>query len=112
MILCCGEALTDMIPAPAKAGRDGFVPHCGGAVFHTAIALGPLGVPAQTVEIAGMRDAGDRFNAGLLAKLSKLGQFLKPALQGLSPATLAKAMPMAPKSPQSRCPARAPIPLG
>ncbi len=46
MILCCGEALIDMIPAPTVAGGDGFVPHAGGAVFNTAIALGRLGVQA------------------------------------------------------------------
>ncbi|MEM9343987.1 MAG: carbohydrate kinase [Pseudomonadota bacterium] len=40
MILCCGEALIDMLP------RDtAFAPHAGGAVFNTAIALGRLGVP-------------------------------------------------------------------
>jgi fructokinase len=44
MILCCGEALIDMIPTATKAGPDGFVPHCGGAVYNTAIALGRLGV--------------------------------------------------------------------
>lgn len=44
MILCCGEALIDMIPSPTDSGRDGFVPHAGGAVFNTAIALGRLGV--------------------------------------------------------------------
>ncbi|UYV38305.1 carbohydrate kinase [Rhodobacteraceae bacterium D3-12] len=44
MILCCGEALIDMIPTPIEAGNDGFVPHCGGAVYNTAIALGRLGV--------------------------------------------------------------------
>lgn len=37
MILCCGEALIDMIE------KDGsFTPHVGGAVFNTAIALGRL----------------------------------------------------------------------
>lgn len=37
MILCCGEALIDMIE------DDGaFTPHAGGAVFNTAIALGRL----------------------------------------------------------------------
>ena len=46
MILCCGEALIDMIPNPTKAGRDGYVPHSGGAIFNTAIALGRLGVRA------------------------------------------------------------------
>ncbi|WP_037312477.1 carbohydrate kinase family protein [Ruegeria halocynthiae] len=46
MILCCGEALIDMIAAPTVSGEQGFVPHSGGAVFNTAIALGRLGVPA------------------------------------------------------------------
>jgi fructokinase len=45
MILCCGEALIDMIPTPTSAGTEGFVPHSGGAIFNTAIALGRLGVP-------------------------------------------------------------------
>lgn len=46
MILCCGEALIDMIPKPTEGGRDGFVPHSGGATFNTAIALGRQGVHA------------------------------------------------------------------
>ncbi|SFS85725.1 fructokinase [Sulfitobacter marinus] len=37
MILCCGEALIDMIE-----GDDAFMPHVGGAVFNTACALGRL----------------------------------------------------------------------
>lgn len=45
MILCCGEALIDMIPSPTEAGRPGFVPFAGGAIFNTAIALGRLGAP-------------------------------------------------------------------
>lgn len=46
MILCCGEALIDMIPKPTSLGRDGYVPHSGGAVFNTAIGLGRLGEDA------------------------------------------------------------------
>ncbi len=46
MILCCGEALIDMIPTPTTSGSDGFVPYPGGAVFNTSIALGRLGVQA------------------------------------------------------------------
>ena len=46
MILCCGEALIDMITAPTVSGEQGFVPHSGGAIFNTAIALGRLGAPA------------------------------------------------------------------
>lgn len=37
-ILCCGEALIDMLP-----NDGGFMPVPGGAVFNTAIALGRLG---------------------------------------------------------------------
>lgn len=52
MILCCGEALIDMIPGPITNGTEGFVPHSGGAVFNTAIALGRLGV--QTGMLTGL----------------------------------------------------------
>lgn len=44
MILCCGEALIDMIPKPTTAEVDGFVPYTGGAILNTAIGLGRLGV--------------------------------------------------------------------
>jgi fructokinase len=44
MLLCCGEALIDMIPVTTGTGQNGFVPHVGGAVFNTAIGLGRLGV--------------------------------------------------------------------
>lgn len=46
MILCCGEALIDMIPGQAADGAEAFIPHCGGAIFNTAIALGRLGAAA------------------------------------------------------------------
>ncbi|WP_417587569.1 carbohydrate kinase family protein [Pararhodobacter oceanensis] len=44
MILCCGDALIDMIPSTDAAGAPCLVPHGGGAVFNTAIALGRLGI--------------------------------------------------------------------
>ena len=40
MILCCGEALIDLIP-----GDDGPTPLVGGSVLNTAVALGRLGAP-------------------------------------------------------------------
>jgi len=45
MIICCGEALIDMLPRTTEAGEAAFAPHVGGAVFNTAIALGRLGAP-------------------------------------------------------------------
>ena len=45
MILCCGEALIDMLPRKSVDGEDAFAPYPGGSVFNTAIALGRLGAP-------------------------------------------------------------------
>lgn len=45
MIVCCGEALIDMLPRKTVNGEESFAPYVGGAVFNTAIALGRLGVP-------------------------------------------------------------------
>lgn len=47
MILCCGEALIDMLPRQSSAGEPAFAPYAGGAVFNTAIALGRLGAPVE-----------------------------------------------------------------
>jgi fructokinase len=43
MILCCGEALIDMVPGLSAQGEACFLPKAGGAVFNTAIALARLG---------------------------------------------------------------------
>ncbi len=44
MILCCGEALVDMIPTPTRGGPGGFVPHSGGTdVLDDPFAVAPLG---------------------------------------------------------------------
>jgi sugar/nucleoside kinase (ribokinase family) len=37
-ILCCGEALIDMLPRKTADGDTAFQPFAGGAVFNTAIA--------------------------------------------------------------------------
>ena len=45
MILCCGEALIDMIP-----NLDGaYVPHSGGSVFNTSIGIDRQGLPVGLV---------------------------------------------------------------
>ena len=43
MILCCGEALIDMLPRESTGGEPSFAPYAGGAVYNTAMALGRLG---------------------------------------------------------------------
>ncbi len=67
MILCCGEALIDMLPRETTEGLAAFAPHAGGAVFNTAIALGRLGA-----------------RAGLFTGMSRdlFGQMLERALDG------------------------------
>lgn len=45
MIVCCGEALIDMLPRESQAGEPAFSPYVGGAVFNTSIALGRLDIP-------------------------------------------------------------------
>ena len=44
MILCCGEALIDMLPRTLPDTAKAMLPVPGGAVFNTAIALGRLGI--------------------------------------------------------------------
>jgi fructokinase len=47
MIVCCGEALIDMLPRKSTEGEPSFAPYAGGAVFNSAIALGRLGAPVE-----------------------------------------------------------------
>ncbi len=47
MIVCCGEALIDMLPRMSTLGEPALAPYSGGAVFNTAIALGRLGAPVE-----------------------------------------------------------------
>ena len=85
MILCCGEALIDMIPTPTRGGADGFVPHCGGAVYNTAIALGRLG--AQTGMLTGL--SADMFGQLLSAGLRASHVDVSHVITSERPTTLA-----------------------
>lgn len=69
MILCCGEALIDMIPSRNASGEPGFTPLPGGAVFNTAISLGRLGV--RTGFVGGL--SNDLFGDQLRTALTKSG---------------------------------------
>jgi fructokinase len=69
MILCCGEALIDMLPGRTDRGEAALVPHPGGAVFNTAVALGRLGGRAGF--FCGL--STDMFGAQLVAHLAASG---------------------------------------
>lgn len=71
MILCCGEALVDMLPIEAVDGRTGFAPAVGGSVFNTAIALGRLGADVQFHSKIANDELGQQLIAAL--KDSKVG---------------------------------------
>ena len=47
MIICCGEALIDMIRASVPGSGEGFLPLPGGSPYNTAITIGKLGVPVK-----------------------------------------------------------------
>ena len=85
MILCCGEALIDMIPAPTTAGSAGFVPHSGGAVFNTAIALGRLGAPVGMLTAL----STDMFGEQIFADLRASNVDTRHIIRSERPSTLA-----------------------
>ena len=85
MILCCGEALIDMIPTPTTGGAAGFVPHAGGAIFNTAIALGRLG--QRTGMLSGI--SRDLFGQQLIAGLTESGVDTALVARSDRPTTLA-----------------------
>ena len=77
--------MIDMIPTPTRGGADGFVPHCGGAVYNTAIALGRLG--AQTGMLTGL--SGDMFGQLLSAGLRASHVDVSHVINSERPITLA-----------------------
>lgn len=66
MILCCGEALIDMIPVQDGSGDPAFSARPGGSVFNTAIGLGRLG--AKIGFLSGL--SHDLFGRQLLQSLA------------------------------------------
>ncbi|HSF92078.1 MAG TPA: carbohydrate kinase [Paracoccaceae bacterium] len=85
MILCCGEALIDMIPTPTVSGGNAFASHSGGAIFNTAIALGRLG--AQTGMLTGL--STDLFGRQLEKTLRASNVDTSLVIQSARPTTLA-----------------------
>ncbi|MDX6804989.1 carbohydrate kinase [Terrihabitans rhizophilus] len=46
MLLSCGDALIDFMPAKASDGQDALVPAVGGSCLNVAVAMARLGAPA------------------------------------------------------------------
>lgn len=85
MLLCCGEALIDMIPTATADGANAFVPHSGGAIFNTAIALGRLGQQAGL--LTGL--SRDLFGQQLAATLHESKVDTRFSIRSDRPTTLA-----------------------
>jgi fructokinase len=67
MIVCCGEALIDMLPRVTKEGLPCYLPMNGGSIFNTAIALGRQNVPTGFYSGLSTDFFGDSLKSGLAA---------------------------------------------
>jgi fructokinase len=85
MIVCCGEALIDMLPRTSKEGAAVYQPLNGGSIFNTAIALGRLGI--ITGFFSGL--STDFFGESLVAGLKASNVDLKYTKIWDKPSTLA-----------------------
>lgn len=85
MIVCCGEALIDMLPRRSTLGEPALAPYSGGAVFNSAIALGRLGVPVEF--FSGL--SSDLFGRQLAASLADSKVGTRYAAISARPTTLA-----------------------
>lgn len=85
MIVCCGEALIDMLPRKLAADEDVFLPVPGGAILNTAIALGRLGEEAGF--ISGI--STDMFGEQLIDALKASGVSEQYCVRNDQPTTLA-----------------------
>lgn len=85
MILCCGEALIDMLPQKLDDGSECFVPIPGGALLNTAIALGRLG--EETSFFSSL--SSDMFGQQLIAALEHSGVDTGLCVRSPNPSTLA-----------------------
>ncbi len=80
MILCCGEALIDLIPQ-----GDTREPHVGGAVLNTAVALGRLG--EDVAMLTGL--SSDEYGRMIEAHGAESGVRFGPSVRSDRPTTLA-----------------------
>jgi len=85
MILCCGEALIDMVPVEGANGESTYAPLSGGAVFNTSIALGRLELPVKC--LSGI--SNDLFGEQLVNELHASNVATDLLIRSKRPTTLA-----------------------
>jgi fructokinase len=85
MIICCGDALIDMLPRKLENGSDAFLPVAGGALLNSAVTLGRLGEEAGF--ISGI--SHDLFGTMLVNALENAGVDHSFCLRERRPTTLA-----------------------
>ncbi|MFJ6540255.1 carbohydrate kinase [Streptomyces sp. NPDC091385] len=92
MIVVAGEALIDLVPAPATTSEPTsplpqLLPQRGGGPYNVAVALGRLGSPTSFCS----RVSTDAFGAALLSGLRDAGVGTELVQRGSEPTTLAVA---------------------
>jgi fructokinase len=85
MIVSCGEALIDFVPARTTGGEPAYVPRPGGSPFNVALTVGRLGVRAGFLGSV----STDFFGAQLVAALAASGVDLGYVERIGAPTTLA-----------------------
>jgi fructokinase len=85
MLLSCGDALIDFMPAKAADGRDAYVPAVGGSCLNVAVAMARLGATAGFV--GGI--STDMFGAMIAAHAERSGVSLRYARRSPHETTLA-----------------------
>jgi fructokinase len=85
MLLSCGDALIDFLPARAADGRDALVPTVGGSCLNIAVGMARLGAPAGFV--GGI--STDLFGRMIADHAADSGVDLRLATRSPQPTTLA-----------------------
>jgi fructokinase len=85
MLLSCGDALIDFLPAKSADGRDALVPVVGGSCLNIAIGMARLGAPAGFV--GGI--SSDLFGRMIADHATESGVDLHLATRNALPTTLA-----------------------
>ena len=87
MIVCCGEALIDMIECTNEGSEKSYIPKVGGAIVNSAIALGRLGGDVSFLGAV----SSDNFGAIIKQTIKDSGVKTQLIMTSNKPSTLAFA---------------------